>query len=390
MLDFLGCISAYWAGLPSLYLLLFVLVIWVVFALILLADARNKLNQWCFIGGMAFSVGVFKEYLYYGIGPSLIASGAWTVSGAQLLYSILSAAFYLLSIPCVLMFAFYFARLNQTRVFPLLRVAVWLPAVYLGLLFPPVRTLPLQSNPVFCLSIAGYNWLGGGIASAVILCALRSDRRSSLYRQRRLVAVSILLPLWTALLDEQMPGNREVDIIRHSVEHLRALICRTKTHTDRVTLEPDFCDVRALFEQLIHETPHAPALTLEVAACDDAPLFCDKTHIHETLTNLISNASEAMRGSGRITLSYTHAKAARKAVISVSDNGPGMTPEQQKRIFEPYFTTKSSGENFGLGLYYCQNVMNAHGGSITVRSTPGEGSTFSLRFHSSPEERTRP
>ena len=375
MLDFLGRISAYWAGLPSLYLLLFVLVIWVVFALILLADARNKLNQWCFI----------------------------------------------------------------------------------------------------CLSIAGYNWLGGGAASAVMLCALRSDRRSSLYRQRRLVAVSILLPLWvwlvaafpyhalgisnlskiwqielpvvlfilvfflyhafregiwgmrlrretydwsgsrgevlqrntqyvahalkndlnkidwcTALLDEQMPGNREVDIIRHSVEHLRALICRTKTHTDRVTLEPDFCDVRALFEQLIHETPHAPALTLEVAACDDAPLFCDKTHIHETLTNLISNASEAMRGSGRITLSYTHAKAARKAVISVSDNGPGMTPEQQKRIFEPYFTTKSSGENFGLGLYYCQNVMNAHGGSITVRSTPGEGSTFSLRFHSSPEERIRP
>ena len=96
MLDFLGRISAYWAGLPSLHLLLFVLVIWVVFALILLADARNKLNQWCFIGGMAFSVGVFKEYLYYGIGPSLIASGAWTVSGAQLLYSILSAAFYLL------------------------------------------------------------------------------------------------------------------------------------------------------------------------------------------------------------------------------------------------------------------------------------------------------
>lgn len=52
MLDFLGRISAYWAGLPSLHLLLFVLVIWVVFALILLADARNKLNQWCFIGGM--------------------------------------------------------------------------------------------------------------------------------------------------------------------------------------------------------------------------------------------------------------------------------------------------------------------------------------------------
>ena len=174
----------------------------IVFALILLADARNKLNQWCFfIGGMAFSVGVFKEYLYYDIGPSLIASGAWTVSGAQLLYSILSAAFYLLSIPCVLMFAFYFARLNQTRVFPLLARCRLAPGRLFGLLlFPPVRTLPLQSDPVFCLSIAGYNWLGGGAASAVILCALRSDRRSSLYRQRRLVAVSILLPLWVWLV----------------------------------------------------------------------------------------------------------------------------------------------------------------------------------------------
>ena len=43
-----------------------------------------------------------------------------------------------------------------------------------------------------------------------------------------------------------------------------------------------------------------------------------------------------------------------------------MTPAAQKRIFEPYYTTKTSGENFGLGLYYCQNVMNVHEGSIRV------------------------
>ncbi len=49
-----------------------------------------------------------------------------------------------------------------------------------------------------------------------------------------------------------------------------------------------------------------------------------------------------------------------------------MTPAAQKRIFEPYYTTKTSGENFGLGLYYCQNVMNVHEGSIRVSSArPG-------------------
>ena len=62
----------------------------------------------------------------------------------------------------------------------------------------------------------------------------------------------------TALLDEQMPGNREVDIIRHSVEHLRrASLAAQKRTPTAFTLEPDFCDVRALFEQLIHE-PRAP------------------------------------------------------------------------------------------------------------------------------------
>ena len=462
MLDFLSRISAYWASLPGIHLLVFTLVIWAAFSLVLLADARNKLNQWCFIGGMVFSVGAFKEYLFYGIGPSLVASGAWTQPVAEMMYSLMSAVFYQLAIPCVMMFAFYFAHLNRMRVFPILRVAVWLPAAYLSILFPPTRILRLQHDPVFCLSIAGYNWLLGLVASIIMLRALWIERRSGRNRQRRLVAVSVLLPLWvwlvaafpyhalgishlekiwqielpvvlfilvfflyhafregiwgmrlrretydwsgngevlqrntqyvahalkndlnkidwcTTLLAEQMPENRELQIIHGSVEHLRALIRRTRVHTDRVTLEPSHCDIRALFEQLIRETPHAAALTIEIARCDDAPLFCDKTHIREALTNLISNAAEAMHGSGMITLSYVHAP--RKAVITVSDNGPGMTQAQQEHIFEPYYTTKTSDENFGLGLYYCQNVMAVHAGSIRVDSAPGKGCAFSLIF----------
>ena len=51
-----------------------------------------------------------------------------------------------------------------------------------------------------------------------------------------------------------------------------------------------------------------------------------------------------------------------------------------KQIFEPYYTTKAGGNNLGLGLYYCWNVMSAHGGSIRVTSEPGQGSTFLLLF----------
>lgn len=95
-----------------------------------------------------------------------------------------------------------------------------------------------------------------------------------------------------------------------------------------------------------------------------------------------------MRGSGRITLSYV--RTARKASVSVCDDGPGMTPAAQKRIFEPYYTTKTSGENFGLGLYYCQNVMNVHEGSIRVSSAPGKGCAFTLIFPLAAQGRRKP
>ena len=81
-----------------------------------------------------------------------------------------------------------------------------------------------------------------------------------------------------------------------------------------------------------------------------------------------------------IWLSYRVVPHQHKAVLSVSDNGCGMSADEKKHIFEPYHTTKGNGQNFGLGLYYCYNVMNSHNGSIQVESLPGKGSTFFLLF----------
>ena len=67
-------------------------------------------------------------------------------------------------------------------------------------------------------------------------------------------------------------------------------------------------------------------------------------------------------------------------MISVTDTGYGMEPGTLQQVFDPYFTTRQGGGNMGLGLYYCWNVMNAHHGSISVKSAPGRGSTVSLCF----------
>ena len=176
------------------------------------------------------------------------------------------------------------------------------------------------------------------------------------------------------------PENHESEIIQSSVAHLRQLINRTRTYTDQIVLMPELCDISLLFKQVIQSATPPAGCTLSIDVCDAEPLFCDPTHLREVLENLISNAFDAVGSGGRVTLSYRVVPRQHKAVLSVADNGCGMSAEEKKHIFEPYHSTKETGQNFGLGLYYCYNVMNSHNGSIQVESLPGRGSTFSLLF----------
>ena len=67
-------------------------------------------------------------------------------------------------------------------------------------------------------------------------------------------------------------------------------------------------------------------------------------------------------------------------VARVSDDGKGMPPEVQARIFEPFFSTKEGGRGVGLGLSIVQGIVSRHGGAIDVASEPDRGTTFSVRL----------
>ena len=83
------------------------------------------------------------------------------------------------------------------------------------------------------------------------------------------------------------------------------------------------------------------------------------------------------RHAGKIVL--TVASEDNHAVLRVADNGCGMSPAVQVRIWEPYFTTKGD-EGTGLGLDICRKLVELHGGTITFSSTPGTGTTFEIRL----------
>jgi PAS domain S-box-containing protein len=114
----------------------------------------------------------------------------------------------------------------------------------------------------------------------------------------------------------------------------------------------------------------------------------DQSQIGQVLINLVVNARDAIAHGGRIEIEtancdlkadpelHPDARPGRSVMLTVRDNGTGMTPDIVKRIFEPFFTTKETGAGTGLGLSMVYGIVRQSGGHVEVRSEPGAGSEF--------------
>ncbi len=122
-------------------------------------------------------------------------------------------------------------------------------------------------------------------------------------------------------------------------------------------------------------------------------------HLSKSVMNLVSNAAEAMVDGGTISLStenryidrpikdYDHVEEGDYAVITVSDTGVGMSPEDMEKIFEPFYTKKTMGRSgTGLGMAVDGGTVKDHNGYIDLTSTVGKGTTFTLFFPATREK----
>ncbi len=108
------------------------------------------------------------------------------------------------------------------------------------------------------------------------------------------------------------------------------------------------------------------------------PVRMDQVQFAQVISNIVLNAAAAMPKGGTVTLS-TECRVG-LVLITIADTGKGIGEADLKKIFQPFFTTKPTGEGTGLGLSVVHGIMKGHGGSVAATSTVGEGTTFTLSF----------
>ncbi len=168
--------------------------------------------------------------------------------------------------------------------------------------------------------------------------------------------------------------------IEGEVKRMTGIIRRFLDSARALAPEPEPVDVRSLVDEALSLSVSAEARgRLEVVR--DVPpeigrVTVDPSLVRHVLANFVSNALDAMPQGGRLTV-----RARRDGgdlAISVSDTGPGISAEERKHIFEPFYTTKKPGKGTGLGLAICREIASALKGHVDVESRPGAGATFTL------------
>ncbi len=123
------------------------------------------------------------------------------------------------------------------------------------------------------------------------------------------------------------------------------------------------------------EAPNRPAIRVSLFADSNALVMGDAVELREVLVNMIYNATDAMSNGGEIRMSAQEVDG--RVVLSISDNGTGMSEEVRHRLFDPFFTTKGKAGT-GMGLAVSFGIIRRHNGTIDVESELGRGTTFRI------------
>jgi PAS domain S-box-containing protein len=221
----------------------------------------------------------------------------------------------------------------------------------------------------------------------------RSERMAAIGETAAMVGHDLRNPLqaivgFIGLAEEQLKAVRSPPAKKQKIIEPLKAINQQALYMNKIVLdlqdyarplEPELKETHLLdlVNEVLSSMQIPPAVKTSLLIPDNFPKIpIDVTLIMRALTNLFRNAVEAMPEGGKLTIKAYQARG--EVSIEIMDTGTGIPKENIPRLFTPLFTTKAKGQGFGLPV--CKQIIEAHGGSIKVKSQLGKGSTFTLKI----------
>jgi PAS domain S-box-containing protein len=187
----------------------------------------------------------------------------------------------------------------------------------------------------------------------------------------------------TQVLEDLQVLHRATQRVARIATNLRSFARQTPREHTRVDLNAVVAETLLLMQKPLE----VDGITL-ITSLDPGlgPILGDANTLQQVLLNLVTNAREAMASGGGEIRIETRVVAERPGWMRVviRDTGPGISPEELSKVFDPFYTTKRTGTGLGLSVSY--GIIQDHHGTVDVQSVPGKGTTFILAFPVAPDE----
>jgi len=189
------------------------------------------------------------------------------------------------------------------------------------------------------------------------------------------------------LADEQFQNSENIDEFKMSISKIEEHVERTRKVVHNMLgyarrMEPrlEDVDINATLNQtitLLENYSRLNDIDIQSDLSDDLPVIAsDQAKLQQVFLNLISNAIDAVGMEG--TIEVISRQDGSRILIAIADDGPGIPEDSQKSIFDPFYTTKDTGKGTGLGLWITHNIIEQMGGHISLESTVGKGTVFTI------------